>query len=114
MNKDNSALKKEKVVDYLLSKAKVKRGLCSTCIHDSDCTFPRYLIRPVLQCEVFEGENLSPKRRSTNRFRLIRKEDIEDSSKSTQYRGLCKLCTIREGCVFPKPESGVWHCEEYK
>ena len=37
-----------------------KKGLCITCVHDRDCTFPRKF--PVLQCEEFsdsgpEGRN---------------------------------------------------------
>ncbi|HQI02878.1 MAG TPA: hypothetical protein PLA18_16505 [Deltaproteobacteria bacterium] len=28
--------------------------------------------------------------------------------------GLCSNCVNREVCRFPRPESGVWHCEEYK
>jgi len=35
-----------------------KKGLCSTCVNDADCNFPRKF--PVLQCEEFEG--FSPKR----------------------------------------------------
>jgi hypothetical protein len=30
-----------------------KKGLCSTCINDKDCDFPRTF--PVSQCEEFEG-----------------------------------------------------------
>mgnify|MGYP001118301026 CR=1 FL=1 len=29
-----------------------KKGLCSTCVNDEGCTFPRKF--PVLQCEEFE------------------------------------------------------------
>ena len=28
--------------------------------------------------------------------------------------GLCSDCVLRKECLFPKPESGVWHCEEYR
>jgi len=28
--------------------------------------------------------------------------------------GLCRNCIHRETCSFPRPESGVWHCEEYQ
>jgi hypothetical protein len=35
-----------------------KKGLCSTCIHDKECTFPRKF--PVWQCEEFTtGETKS-------------------------------------------------------
>lgn len=30
-----------------------KKGLCSTCVNDKECTFPRKF--PVLQCEEFTG-----------------------------------------------------------
>jgi hypothetical protein len=30
-----------------------KKGLCSTCLHDRDCDFPRKF--PVWQCEEFNG-----------------------------------------------------------
>jgi (2Fe-2S) ferredoxin/predicted RNA-binding Zn-ribbon protein involved in translation (DUF1610 family) len=30
-----------------------------------------------------------------------------------KYRGLCLNCAKREFCTFPKPEGGVWHCDEY-
>ncbi len=29
-------------------------------------------------------------------------------------KGLCKNCESRQTCLFPKPEGGVWHCEEYR
>ena len=28
-------------------------------------------------------------------------------------RGLCATCARRSRCEFPRPEGGVWHCEEY-
>jgi hypothetical protein len=30
------------------------------------------------------------------------------------HRGLCINCDVRETCTFPKPEGGVWFCEEYQ
>jgi hypothetical protein len=29
------------------------------------------------------------------------------------FKGLCVNCANRHTCLFPKPEGGVWHCEEY-
>jgi hypothetical protein len=28
--------------------------------------------------------------------------------------GLCPTCDFRSTCMYPKPEGGVWHCEEYR
>ena len=30
-----------------------------------------------------------------------------------EHKGLCVNCANRETCLYPKPEGGVWHCEEY-
>ena len=30
-----------------------------------------------------------------------------------EYKGLCVNCARREICEHPKPEGGVWHCDEY-
>ena len=35
-----------------------KKGLCSTCLHEKYCTFPRRF--PVLQCDEFDGFESSP------------------------------------------------------
>lgn len=35
-----------------------KKGLCSTCVNDKECTFPRKF--PVLQCEEFTGYEPKP------------------------------------------------------
>ena len=32
---------------------------------------------------------------------------------SIQSRGLCATCLYRDSCDFPKPDGGVWQCEEY-
>jgi len=29
-------------------------------------------------------------------------------------KGLCMNCAHRDTCLLPRPESGVWHCEEYE
>lgn len=33
---------------------------------------------------------------------------------SGQYKGLCGNCKKRKNCSLPKPEGGVWRCEEYE
>ena len=37
-----------------------------------------------------------------------------DDAVLVELRGLCRNCAKREYCSFPRPESGVWHCEEYE
>lgn len=36
---------------------------------------------------------------------------LEDGS---EFKGLCRYCSLRETCVLPKPDGGVWRCEHYK
>jgi hypothetical protein len=33
---------------------------------------------------------------------------------SDSHLGLCGLCEDRSTCTYPRPEGGVWHCEEYR
>ena len=40
--------------------------------------------------------------------------DSDDEDDFARYRGLCSNCEERRSCAFPKPEGGVWHCEEYR
>lgn len=38
-----------------------------------------------------------------------------DPEKDTRlFKGLCMNCAHRDTCLLPRPESGVWHCEEYE
>lgn len=92
-------------------------GLCSTCNKDSLCTFPRDQSRPVMQCEEFDGIIPAPAKKARGESSLS--NDSLDSSHSEAHQpgthmGLCCNCEKRETCTFPKPESGVWRCEEYE
>ncbi len=39
---------------------------------------------------------------------------ISERDDCARYKGLCGNCDSRESCMYPKPEGGVWHCEEYQ
>lgn len=92
----------------------IYRGLCSTCKHAPTCTFPRDLQRPAFYCEEFEIEIVS----SSKTFKYGIPESTASSTtvaeESTELIGLCNDCEGRQTCVFPKPEGGIWHCEEYQ
>jgi len=89
----------------------IRQGLCETCKHADNCTFPLYDDRPVLQCEEFEGEtnetvqHIASPEIETNHERVSDKEKL---------LGLCENCANRDICTFEKPEGGVWRCEEYE
>jgi hypothetical protein len=35
-------------------------------------------------------------------------------SEAERFKGLCMNCDNRFECRLPRPEGGVWHCEEYR
>ena len=84
-------------------------GLCSTCIHAGDCSISREDGTPVLECEEFETWqplNAAPRKSGPA---AEPKHVIPAAGK-----GLCGDCEHRDTCTFPRPEGGVWHCEEYR
>ena len=88
-----------------------RRGLCLTCRHTSTCTFPRSKDRPVHFCEEFDGEEDKPALTAVHHEKVLDQEALADREK---YPGICSTCEKRETCTFPKPEGGVWHCEEFE
>lgn len=101
------------------SKPKQPHGLCLSCRNASDCTYSRNPDIAVLQCEEFEGETALRRRSPLPLIPSVRKTSVSALLKGPQEdphraKGLCSLCEGLETCTFPKPEGGVWHCEEYR
>ena len=56
-----------------------RKGLCSTCVNDKECTFPRKF--PVLQCEEFTGfepRPVKPKKRKGDKMEFDKETGIEE------------------------------------
>lgn len=88
-------------------------GLCRTCAHAEHCTFPKHENRPILQCDEIDALFLPPVA-LTGPDRLP--PSVAAASATARVpalRGLCVNCDRRHDCTYPKPETGVWHCEEY-
>jgi len=85
------------------------RGLCQSCALASTCTFPRSLEQTITSCDEFTG--IRPKRRP-----MVTRRPSKPEAKPTAetLAGLCRYCERAADCTFPKPASGVWHCDEYK
>jgi hypothetical protein len=102
-----------------VSEATAYPGLCSTCRHAGSCTYQSDPKRPVLSCEEFEIETGEPARVSGSDVLSACPTDTPalagagDEDDFARYKGLCGNCEQRKSCTFPKPEGGVWHCEEY-
>ena len=105
--------KKKDQEKKIMSEDQVFSGLCISCQNAPECTFPRDPSRPVGQCDEFRGENLPPEGISLEGRSLMRTGLIQAEKDPSPWIGLCKNCENREFCRFPKPEGGVWRCEEY-
>ncbi len=82
-------------------------GLCTRCVNGPTCTFPRDPAHPVRACEEFEEPaGLRP--------HLIVPPSIAGGAGASEpeVKGLCRHCAVRLTCTFPKPEGGIWHCDE--
>ena len=91
-----------------MSKPSEAGGLCLTCKFDPDCIYEARSDRAILQCEQFEmGFRQSPAAAPPILSAAPRARE------SNVYPGLCSNCENRETCIYPKPEGGVWRCEEY-
>ena len=88
------------------------RGLCSNCKHAPDCTYPRDPDHQVLQCEEYECAPATVAAASQVRP-TVRLQANPGPDCSSEVKGLCANCANFDSCTFPKPEGGVWHCEEY-
>lgn len=92
-------------------------GLCMTCVHSSACAFPRREGQPVLSCEEFddrvEGSVETPG--ADNLLVRVSEARVTDvTHEPPGHTGLCATCEHRETCAYPKPEGGIWHCEEFE
>lgn len=85
-------------------------------MHATECTFPRNPDRPVLCCDEFEGITKSVEEQEPEREpqgRACSGMNDSDPNGSAVTKGLCRTCSRSDTCTYPKPEGGVWHCDEY-
>ncbi len=90
------------------------QGICSTCENALDCTFPRDPQKSVFDCEEFDSDTCPSVKNTVkdNSPATVLVDPVEDDS--SKFIGLCSNCDNRKVCVFPKPQGGIWHCEEYQ
>ena len=88
-------------------------GICSTCNHMEECTAGKNWKGPVTFCEEFD-DYLPPKEAPVAAVVKVVGEERNAKNDTSKYKGLCVNCELRETCAFPKPDGGVWHCEEYE
>lgn len=91
-----------KVVEY--------NDLCTTCNNAPECISRKNIIRPVYFCENYD--DFIPQKTVEIEVEATPERVSEDAI--YEFKGLCVNCDHRNTCAFPKPEGGVWHCEEYE
>jgi len=97
------------------------KGLCPTCVYKDECTYIKDTNNPVMQCCEFKGINEVQEQRLNCRQRNegetlldVSRPALTKQEPESELKGLCKICSLRNECKFPKPAGGVWHCEEYQ
>jgi len=85
--------------------------LCSTCANAPDCAFLKNKKKAVFECEEFEIAGRDGEQKPLKAKRTA--ASAQGNDEAGKLIGLCCNCKNRATCVFPKPEGGVWHCEEY-
>lgn len=86
------------------------RDLCTTCNHAGTCASRRTSGQAVFFCEEFDASVPAASPAAPSRTAGSPKA----ARPAGRQAGLCVNCQAHEGCALPKPEGGIWHCEEYR
>jgi hypothetical protein len=88
-----------------------KEGICLTCAHTPKCalTSENCASNGTHFCEEYETFPLAADSRSK-----VRPSKRVNPQYHPGILGLCSNCAHYPYCSFPKPEAGVWHCEDYQ
>jgi hypothetical protein len=91
------------------------RGLCVTCNHAPTCTYAAGAQQPTMLCELFDDFVATPPAAAMSPAVQAARDDADPGSPAARpSKGLCANCDLSASCALPRPESGVWHCEEYR
>ncbi len=93
-----------------------------SCRLDSGGLAPKLQIRSARKEVKMRPENSNKKNRggltpiaTTKEWKLLYfqhgRPGLEEDS---EFKGLCRYCEVRDICVLPKPETGVWRCQYYR
>ncbi|MBW2263225.1 MAG: hypothetical protein JRG91_14745 [Deltaproteobacteria bacterium] len=87
------------------------RVLCPTCMHVDGCVLFSSGERPAWHCEEFASTG-APDRATAGPSTGA--TPMSAAAAQQKHLGLCVNCEDRETCTFPRPEGGVWRCNEYR
>ncbi|HWR83840.1 MAG TPA: hypothetical protein VN285_11110 [Candidatus Deferrimicrobium sp.] len=86
-------------------------GLCMTCNNAGECVYRRHRGGDALCCETFDNYTSRNGHGAGPVLSVVIMEPAV--AEVPGMKGLCVNCSLRDECQLPRPESGVWHCEEY-
>jgi hypothetical protein len=86
------------------------QGICFACAHVSSCalTSAGSALNGTQFCEEYEPAHFLTAIPLCEQLPIMLNRQT-----SSKTLGLCSNCAHYPGCSFPKPEGGVWHCEDY-
>jgi len=97
----------------MLSSEKIHSpGLCSTCNNADTCVYRAKRGYDAVYCENYDGFFV-PSTGAKGDKGAVPEGLTKSPAESKPLKGLCVNCANRDNCTLPKPEGGVWHCEEY-
>lgn len=85
----------------------VATGLCSSCNLLNQCAYRTEFKGAIFQCEEFQDTT------PVLEF-VIDEAEHNYPIMYSSLKGLCMNCDLARTCAQPKPETGVWFCNEYK
>lgn len=88
-------------------------GLCASCENAEFCAYRAIRGFDALYCELFTGSPSYLNGGAENDIRGAIGGPHAVETLPEAYGGLCQNCARLNLCVLPKPNGGVWHCEEY-
>ena len=90
-------------------------GLCATCNHTHVCAYAAGAQRRALFCELFDDFVAAPLAGVTSAaVQAVGGNAAKAGARASPSKGLCANCDLSGTCALPRPEGGVWHCEEYR
>ncbi len=90
------------------------QDICMTCYWGKGCGFLNGNPRPILQCEQFQASILADRSQFARAVPPSDRQAGDAEEETEGLLGLCRSCLNRAECTYSRPESGVWHCEEYR
>jgi hypothetical protein len=93
------------------------RDLCMTCNYAETCFQRKTHGKPVWYCEQFD-DYIPQEPKATYTIDTTNTSSAAsrkvDKHKLNGLKGLCCNCENLETCTYPKPEEGIWNCEDYR